>query len=272
MQTKENLTGTPAATGTHDPEPPVPFAAALLDCEPPRATFNRAARHLEPGKSVAFRKDFMTDKAIERAIQALGKLGEELQLRREPGRIILTRAPADDTAASGKSVAKRLLEMTVGQSIDIKGPRVSTVRSTASQLSKIDQPRHYSVMEIGKDHSRIFRGEPGATERNRWSRYQFGQIGPGGQFTLAQNEHTSIESMRALCTYHGKKRRLVFQARENIDGSVTIRCYAVGGLPPKWAIDKDHARIQERITAEQAVAPGDAGGQQDAAGHHGCVD
>jgi hypothetical protein len=251
-------------------EPAVPFTPQIRAGLPPEAAFSRAVSALGTGQSTAFPLNFVSKMLMGRYVERYSNATRQLTLEETSDRYVVTRF-GDEPVKRDPTISAQLMELAMGQSTVISGPRVGTVRSVASALLKTATPMRFSVIELKTDECRVSRIELSAKDQRKWSRYRFGNIGPGGQFTLAQSEHSGIDSMRANCTYHSKARGLVFRARENIDGSITIRCYAVGGMPPQWVIDKDHVATQERIAAKQAGAPGDAGAQQDAAEPSGCV-
>lgn len=227
--------------------PMVPFAPEF----PPEAVFARAARDLKVGQSVAFPLTLAHQRIMERYAKTYSSKQRELALTTESDRYVLTKISEGD-AARGKSISTRLSELAIGGSVTIEGPRVGTVRSVATTLFRNDKPMRFMVTETGRDTCLVTRVELDGKRQQAWARYQFGSTEVGGQFTVPDGGHGGIESMRSACNYHSRSRGLVFKARENTDGSITVRCYADGGLPPKWVMDRDHARLQEEIQKRKA--------------------
>lgn len=244
--------GTSQGTSQEQREPTAPFSPELRLGLPPQGAFIRAVIALGEGEETAFPLDFMSPDLMARYVANHSNRRSKLELRTESDRYVVTKTMETDVAR-GKGVAARLVEMAIGDTITIDGPRVATVRSVASLLLKRDQPLRFTVTETGHDLCRVTRINLDDSDRRAWGRYQFSHIGPGCEFTTPPGDHSGIEAMRSACAYHGKARGLVFKARENIDGSITVRCYPEGGLPPKWAMDQEHARMQAAI---QAAKPG----------------
>lgn len=156
------------------------------------------------------------------------------------------------------STRARIAAMQPGDTLRFDA-KISTVRSTASQVSTGTGLRYTVRAEPAGGVAVWCRDEAdaaaGKARTGPAPRYPFDEQAPGTAFTVPAGEHAGIAAMRTQCARHGSRMRLVFQARENINGSVTVRCWAIGGMPPKWAIDRDHAEVQEAIQRQQHHQP-----------------
>ena len=165
----------------------------------------------------------------------------------------------------GHGMTGRARALRVGESFTLDDCNVGSVRASISAMnSKGEGP--FSVSRTGPSSctiSRLESREPPA--RGTWSANAmkldhelrtnpFLNRAPEDVFTLAAGEHAGIEAVRSRCTYYKDREKLTFIPRENIDGSITVRVYPIGALPPKWKLDGDHARMQEQIQAEQKAA------------------
>ena len=137
-----------------------------------------------------------------------------------------------------------------GQAKRLDHIKISSIRATASELGEKTGDR-FIVSKITETSVWVQRVEGSDADGRRLYRFKAQAI--GDQFTVPAGDHSGLRAMHALCRHHSKGGR-VFLARENIDGSITVRCYAEGGLPPKWAVDAEHAKLQERIQAIGAAA------------------
>lgn len=127
---------------------------------------------------------------------------------------------------------------------------VASIRAAASALGEQVGDR-FTVTKLGKASVHVSRTEGRDKDGRRV--YRFKALTQGDSFTAKKGEHSGLRSMHALCKHHSRDGR-VFLARENIDGSITVRCYAEGGTPPKWQIDGEHARLQSQIEQHGAAA------------------
>lgn len=211
---------------------------------PPETALIRATLAMQVGEVRAFPLSMASAWLMQRWISK----HSNLQLQVLPDRYLVTKTSEGDNPR-GKGIATRLMELAMGEKATFTGPRVATVRNIASTLLKRDQPLRFTVLETGYDECVATRIELSQDDRQQWSRYQFKSLTPGGQFTVPDGQHSGIESMRVSCAYHAKRGGLVFKARLNVDNSITVRCYAQGGMPPKWAMDREHADLQEAIIA-----------------------
>ena len=155
------------------------------------------------------------------------------------------------------SVRARIKAMQDGDTLRLDEANLSAVRSTASQLSagtglrytvKPDDAGGVAIWCRSKDDDQV---EPAKARTGPAPRYPFADQAPGTSFTAPAGAHAGIAAMRTQCARHGASMKRVFQARENIDGSITVRCFAIGGMPPKWAVDRDHAQVQEAIERQR---------------------
>ena len=164
------------------------------------------------------------------------------RITEEDGKTIVERVTAPDGPGAGLQAT--LTAMAVGQTIRLENVRVSSVRATASMAKRLTGD-HFAVAAIADGVVHVSRTE-GTTRAGR-RRYPFDNQHPGSAFTVPSGQHGGIDSLRVLCNRYGEPRGLKFIARQNIDGSITVRCYHQGAIPPKWAQDKEHARMQELI-------------------------
>lgn len=101
-----------------------------------------------------------------------------------------------------------------------------------------------------------------------WGKDRLLAMVPGDSFTVEAEHQPNLQSIKQLCSLYSERtaeeikaeggkppkdedkppylRRFI--ARGNVDGSITVRCYNREAMPPKWAMDKEHANLQEQIT------------------------
>lgn len=238
--------GTITDTSRH---PRAPFTPETRLGLPKESAFTRAAKALGGGMSTAFPLDFLPERIMRAYAARNSSRSCRLELRVESDRYVLI-----NTGAS-RTLTDRLLALEIGDTVTLTEVKVGNIRALASSLLRRSDPRRLSVSETGEGRCSVTRLDLSDEGRRGWSRYQFSDCGPGEKFTVPANQHAGIQSLRSSCSYHGKGRSLVFLARENIDGSITVRCYAHGATPPKWRIDADHARMQEDIERRLSLRP-----------------
>lgn len=215
---------------------------------PPRSVATKALQSLQIGDTATI----AADPGLVARIAA-GMPGRHFTVTATPGAtpgatVTRTRHPAG-------SLRQRLSEMRPGQTILVTDAPVDSVRSGCSAYARLTGAT-FRVTAHGPSEATVAclgtADQPPAPEALSRARYPFATTAIGQTFTLPAGKHSGLATIRASCSrYSSEDPARAFVARQNIDGSITVRCYAKGAKPARWVLDAEHAARQQAITEAQ---------------------
>jgi len=207
-----------------------------------RLAIMQAAKSLKVGESVSFPHP---ESVVRAALPERWKRQEAaFTIRATPDGTVVNRVQWVERL----TMRDKIKGMAVGETTRLNDTQLPSVRSMASLISKETGLRYQCKLgPAGEVVVWCMAGDAAPLKTGPQPKFKFNQTGVGGTFTIAKDDHSGVASVRTACSTYGAKNNVIYQARENIDGSITVRCYAIGGLPPKFIIEREHAALQEII-------------------------
>jgi hypothetical protein len=214
---------------------------------PLQAVVNRILREIKVGDAATIPAEHYPEVLVRRTVDRVTRTANTIYtVRAEGDQTIIERFPKPVRKVGEQSVRVQLIAMEPGQTILIEDAAVGTVRVVAATIKQYTG-RRFTVHLVTNRITRVRELHPG--ENSGRQRYPLDTIDFMGSMHIAKGDHSGKLAMQSLARQKAKKLACQFDVHENIDGSLTVRRYAIGARPSKWAVDAAHQRVQDAIIA-----------------------